>query len=552
MYITRPKRTSQNGKTYETILLRESYRENGRVKNRTLANLTHCKPKEIKAIELALKHKDDLSTLASINETVEVQEGLSIGAAYVVYQMAKLLGIEKALGTDRAGKLAMWQVIARVLKQGSRLSAVRLAQTHACCDILGIRRGFDEEDLYRNLTWLAEQQSGIERRLFRQRPKPSASDLFLYDVTSSYLEGEQNELAAYGYNRDGKTGKKQLVIGLLTDGEGEPVAVEVFPGNTPDVSTFQQQVCKVSQRFGCQRVTVVGDRGMIKSAQVEALSRAGFHYITAITKAQIRTLLKQGVLQMEFFDEDLCEVEQAGVRYVLRRNPRRAEELAATRTSQHQRVEAMIDEQNRYLQEHGRAKVETACRRVQEKLVRFGLTKWLRVETQGRVLSLVVDEAARKEASLLDGCYVLKTDLPKEHIASQTVHERYKDLTLIEQGFRTCKTGHLEIRPVYVRTEENTRGHVLVVMLAYKIVRELQRAWQPFDMTVEEGLHQLTTLCSTVVHIKGEASCQKIPTPRPASQELLEALGVRLPTVLPHRKVEVVTRRRLPSRRKTD
>lgn len=533
-----------------TILLRESYREAGKVKNRTIANLTHCKPEEIRAIELALKHKDDLSALVSLSATVELQEGLSVGAVWTVYQTAKRLGIEKALGTGRAGQLALWQIIARVVEQGSRLSAVRLAQTHACCDVLGMTRGFDEDDLYRNLSWLAEHQSGIERSLFQHRHGEPPPDLFLYDVTSSYLEGEENELADYGYNRDGKKGKKQIVIGLLTDGEGEPVAVEVFQGNTSDVTTFQNQIRKVSKRFGCRRVTFVGDRGMIKSAQVEELLQAGFHYITAITKAQIRTLLKRGVLQMELFDEELCEMEQDGVRYVLRRNPVRAEEMAASRDSKRQRLHSLIQERNEYLQKHSKAKVENAVKKAQDKIERLGVKSWLRVETQERTLVLHVNDAALEEAAMLDGCYVLKTEMLVSTISTKTVHDRYKDLTEVEKGFRTCKTTHLEIRPLYVRTEENTRGHVLVVMLAYKIVRELQRAWQPFNLTVEEGIHQLSTLCSTLVHINGEASCQKIPKPREQSQQLLEALAIKLPVVLPHRKVKVVTRHTLPKRRK--
>ena len=551
MYITRTRWKSQNGKTYETILLRESYREEGKVKNRTLANLTHCKPEEIAAMELGLKHKDDLTALGSLSEAVELREGASVGAVWAAYQVAKRLGIEKALGRGVAGQLAMWQVQARVLDQGSRLSAVRLAQRHAGGDVLEMKRGFDEDDLYENRKWLAAEQGEIERRLLAERRGRKKPELFLYDVTSSYLEGQQNELAAYGYNRDRKRGKKPIGIGLLCDECGEPVSTEVFTGNTQDVKTLAAQVRKAAERFGCKRVTFVGDRGMIKSAGVEALSRAGFHYITALTKPQIETLLKAGVLQMELFDEELCEVEAEGVRYILRRNPRRVEELAASRADKRASVEAVLREQNTYLREHAKAQEAVALRKVREKIERLGIGRWLRVEGEGRVLSLRVDEAVLSEASRLDGCYVIHTDVPKAVADRQTVHDRYKELTEVERAFRTCKTGHLEIRPVYVRTEESTRGHVLVVMLAYLIVRELQRAWASLDVTVEEGLQQLSTLCSMEIRVKGQASCHKIPQPREISQNLLEALGVRLPEVLPHRNLRVVTKKKLPSRRKT-
>jgi transposase len=178
---------------------------------------------------------------------------------------------------------------------------------HAACDVLGIRRGFEENDLYESLTWLCQHQEQIERRLFAARRAQRKPELFLYDVTSSYLEGDGNALGAYGYNRDGKKGKKQIVIGLLCDEEGTPVSTEVFRGNTQDPKTFGAQVHKASQRFGCERVTFVGDRGMIKSGQIEELSQAGFRYI-AITKPQIDTLLSGGVLQMALFDDSLCEV----------------------------------------------------------------------------------------------------------------------------------------------------------------------------------------------------------------------------------------------------
>ena len=196
---------------------------------------------------------------------------------------------------------------------------------HAACDVIGIRRGFDEKDLYAKLGWLNQQQQILEDRLFarRQGPKP---ELFLSDVTSSYREGQDNALGAYGYNREGQRGKKPIVIGLLGDERGEPVSTEVFPGNTQDPATFASQSKKASQRFGCEQVTFVGDRGMIKSGPIQDLAQAGFHYITALTKPQMQTLVKAGVLPMDLFDAERCEVSDEGVRYVLRRNPLRAEE----------------------------------------------------------------------------------------------------------------------------------------------------------------------------------------------------------------------------------
>jgi Transposase DDE domain len=470
-----------------------------------------------------------------------------MGAAWLVYQVARRLGIERALGTQRAGKMALWQVMARVIDQGSRLSAVRLAQTHAACDILGWQRGFDENDLYENLGWLAGHQRAIEKRLFAARgQKPM---LFFYDVTSSYLEGGCNELAAWGYNRDKKAGKQQIVIGLLSDEAGEPVATEVFQGNTLDLATLGLQVKKIAEVFGCQQVTLVGDRGMIKGGQIEELVQAGFHYITALTQGQIRALLTHGVLHLEALGEPLREVTQAEIRYVLRRDPQRAAELAATRRAKQERLERELTKQNRYLAEHRRARVDTALRAVPNPLARLRLEKWLKVRVEGRQLQLEQDPAALAAESRLDGCYVLKSDLAPAVADLHTIHDRYKELTEVERAFRTCKTGHLEVRPVYVRTEESTRGHVLVVMLAYLIVRYLRRAWAALDVTVEEGVAQLATLCSLQVGIKGQSACHRLPIPREPSAQLLKAARIHLPKALPSQGTRVVTRKQLPSHR---
>ena len=326
-------KTTHGKKIYNSILLRESYRENGKVKKRTIANFSNCPLDEIDAIKLALKHKADLGSLISMKEDVHLKEGLSVGAVWTVYQLAKRLGIETALGNDNIGQLALWQVVARTLDQGSRLSAVRLVKTHAACDVLGIEQSFTEDDLYANLAWLSDQQELIEDRLFAFNKENGTCELFLYDVTSSYLEGVDNHFGAYGYNRDGKRGKQQIVIGLLCDAHGDPVSVEVFAGNTQDVKTFGSQVKKVAMRFGCEKVTFVGDRGMIKTTRIKELEE-GLHYITAVTKAQVDSLIKQGHIQLAMFENELCEIQTPdGVRYILRKNPVRAEELSDNRLS---------------------------------------------------------------------------------------------------------------------------------------------------------------------------------------------------------------------------
>jgi hypothetical protein len=550
MYITDVLTKSKNGEvSHRCVLLREAYRENGKVKNRTIANLTHSNPKEVSAMRIALKHKDDLTALKSHSDVV-LKQGMSIGVVWLLYEIAKRLGIVKALGNDHDGKLALWQIMARIIDQGSRLSAIRLAQTHAGCDVIGISQEFNEEHLYKNLAWISDNQKVIEKNLFKARHKDAKAKLFLYDVTSSYFEGLENELSDWGYNRDKKSGKKQVVIGLLCDEFGEPVSVEVFTGNTRDFDTLGSQIKKAAEIFGCERVTFVGDRGMIKSSQIDELNDKSFNYITAITKPQIEKLLKINVLQMSLFEDNICEVEQLQNRYILRRNPIRASEIATNRKEKQERIEKIIRDRNLYLSEHPKAKVETALKVVIEKIKRFKTDKWLKVESETRMLKLVIDEDALSKEAMLDGCYVIKSNLNKD-VDKQIIHDRYKDLAMVEEAFRTMKTGILEIRPWYVKTEKSTRGHAVVVMLAYLITHYLKQAWAGLDITVNEGLAGLSMLCSMEVVIKDKGSCHHIPTPRLLEAELLKAVNVSLPKVLPHIGTKVVSRKKLSGLRQT-
>src|SRR5262247_2590037 len=540
---------TRGGKTYTRHLLRESYRANGKVLHRTIANVSHCSEGEIAALRLALRHKEALEHLGTIQDAITLKQGLSFGAVWTVYHVARRLGIAQALGTTREGKLALWQVMARVLDQGSRLSAVRLAMSHAACDVLGLGT-FDEDALYENLDWLAGAQARIEDRLFAQRKTTKPTSLFLYDVTSSYVEGTQNALAAFGYNRDGKKGKMQLVIGLLCDEDGHPVSIEVFPGNTHDPHTLAAQLAKVKTRFGVQEITFVGDRGMIKGQQIEDLAQHGFHYITAITKPQIEKLLRQGTFQMDLFDQALAEVfVDEGIRYVLRRNPVRAQEARDTRHAKLATLQALVAKQNHYLTDHPRANAQGAWQKLVARATTLRIADWVELTVAERAITLTVLEDAQREAAKLDGCYVLKTDLTPAQAPKEMVHDRYKDLASVEQAFRSCKTAHLEVRPIFLRLAERTRAHAFVVMLAYQIIQYLASCWSTFDLTVEEGLHALTTLCLFEVSPHNAPSYHCLPTPCDAIARLLHSADIKLPKVFALSGTRVSTRKKLPSER---
>lgn len=537
---------SKNGK-YRRALLRESYRKDGKVKKRTIANLSQCSDKVIDALQFALKNADRLSSLCDMSK-VEMSHGKSVGAVYTAVEIANRTGILEALGSSRQGKLALWQIVSRLIEQGSRLSAVRLHQTHALAEAIGIDTGFNEDDLYKTLAWLADNQGVIEDCLFKKRCHGQKIDMFLYDVTSSYLEGCCNQLAAYGYNRDGKKGKMQIVIGLLCDQYGEPVSVQAFSGNTSDVSTFSDQIRKTADRFDCQRVTFVGDRGMIKSAQKQQLEQVDFSYITALTRKQIETLEKTGIIDRSLFDDKICEIEKDSLRYILRRNPCRAHDIAETRKSKQAKIEKLVKDKNQYLADHPKSNVGVALKHVNQRIEKLEC-KWLCAQAADREITMLVDSDMLTELGALDGCYVITTNLPKDAATSQQVHSHYKDLAKVERAFRESKTGHLELRPIYVRTEASTRGHVFVVMLAYILRRYLEKAWDKIDVTMEEGLSCLATLSSVGVCVAGGIKIEQVPTPAGLCKELLEAIGFTLPAKIVSNNVNVSTKVKMRKRR---
>jgi len=289
---------------------------------------------------------------------------------------------------------------------------------------------------------------------------------------------------------------------------------------------------------------------MIKGQQIEDLVQQGCHYITAITKPQIEKLLRTGTLQLDLFDQEVAEVlAEEGIRYVLRRNPVRAQEVRDTRQAKLATLQALVAKSNQYLTDHPRAKPQGAWQKLVARAEKLRIADWVELTVAERAITLTVLEDAQTEAATLDGCYVLKTDLTPAQAPKEMVHDRYKDLASVEQAFRTCKTAHLEVRPIFVRREARTRAHAFVVMLAYQIIQYLTACWSPLDVTVEEGLHALTTLCLVEVSPQHAASYHCIPTPRDAIARLLHRADVKLPKAFSLSGVRVSTRKKLQSER---
>lgn len=524
-----PKKTKT--KTYKSVVLMENYRQDGKVKHRIVSNLSKWPDKLINQFDQLLKGK----SITSIEE-LESGQGKSCGGIIVANQIARTLGISQALGNNRQSKLALLQIIGRIFAQCSRLYlAKEWYLDHAVNEVLGIE-SFNEDQLYENLDWLAEHQQEIETKIFQHRHKnQDQPEIYLYDVTSSYLEGDKNELADYGYNRDGKKGKKQIVIGLLCDKNGYPISVEVFEGNTNDTKTVKNQLQKLKENFGAERVVFVGDKGMIKQQQIETITSNEFtwNYITTITKPQIESLLQKNIIQLDMFDKDLIEVQTDGIRYILRQNPARMAEMSKTRTTKIEKIKEKTRLKNAYLKEHPRAKTNTAQKQITTLIKKLKSDKIITCLIKEKELVLeMVSEEEINELSRLDGCYVMKTDLPKEIADTQTVHQRYKDLAMVESAFRTIKTTLEEIQPIYVRKESRTRGHVFVCMLAYLIIKYIDQATTSLGYTKLFTLQTLESI-QYINYFFAKQTIRMLPTKLLQHQtQILEKLHIKLPQSL--------------------
>lgn len=541
MYITEVPCKKPSGKVFKTVLLRKSYREGNKVKNKTIANLSDCSEDEINRIKAALKNKK--VPLDSDGAGFDIHQGRSIGGVYVLYKLAERLGIVSVLGNSFHAKLALWLIIARILEQRSRLSATRLDDKYDIASVISLERGFDENNLYDCLHWLSKNQHEIEDSLYKK--KKGSQKFFWYDVTSSYLEGIYNELAAFGYNRDKKHRKRIIVIGLLCQDEGDPLSIEAFRGNTQDTQTFENQLIKLKNRFGCESVTMICDRGLIREKQKKLLKAYGYHFITALPMPQILALLNAGLVKLEDFTNELKSIYNDGHRYIYRRNPERALETQRQREERFETALRKVNQENKRLREKLKASPYTAKRRIQRTLKQLCVFEWVDVNIVKRQLVLQIDEEKLKKKSAFDGCYIWTTDLTDSELSNREIYDRYKDLKYIEDDFRSFKTEFLEVRPIFVRSEASTRGHLVVVMLAHIILRALRQAWSHLDKTVEEALADLNHLCLETIQFSDGRKTNYIPIPNNQAAALLKAVQIDMPRNIEEVKVPVVSRRKV-------
>jgi transposase len=458
------------------ILLREGWREGGKVKKRTIANLSDWPAEKIEALRAVLK-----GAPAGVGaDSFDIVRSRPHGHVAATLGTARRLGIPALLSgqPSRMRDIVLALIVSRIMDPGSKLATARSLGAECGSSSLGTLldlEHIDEDDIYEAMDWLLPRQQRIEGRLARRHL--SNGTLVLYDLTSTYFEGRHCPLAALGHSRDGKKGKLQITVGLLCEPEGRPVAVEVFAGNTGDPSTVGSQIEKLRKRFGLERVVLVGDRGMITEARIreEIAPVTGLDWISALRSPQIKALVEQGSLQLSLFDQrDLGEIHDPrypGERLIACRNPflaqersRKRQELLAATERELDKIVAATARAKRTLK--GAAKIGQRLGKVINK---YKVGKHFEVEITDTSMTYRRKHEQIEAEAALDGIYVIRTSVPETVLSAEDTVRSYKSLSRVERAFRTFKTVDLKVRPIFHHLEDRVRSHVFVCMLAYYV-----------------------------------------------------------------------------------
>ena len=513
MYIQRNKsKNSKTGKVYTSVLLCSKYREGKKVKTRTVANLSHLPDQLVLSIENALKSERETTVLL---KDIAVKQCIDYGYLLVLLHFMKQLRIDEVLEktlppSDVLPVKAM--LLGKLITAGSKLCIFNwLKREQGICKLLGLdMKGRKVEQFYASLGQLCLHQAKIEKKWFRYH-QSSKRRVYLYDLTSTYFEGTQNELAAYGYNRDRKKGKMQMCIGLLTAEDGFPLRIQAFSGNTSDSKTVSGQIRYLKDELGVEDIIFVGDRGMHITYNLEHdpdMADEDIHFITGLTHSQIQTLITDGTLQLSLFSSKLAEVVVDDKRYVLSVNPDLQWKELSFLDSRRDHCQEMIDEirktwkkrcdkndENRKNQEeHGKKgkyknlktelndkDIKSYTRRAEQAMDECRMRKYYTVEViDNHSFTVCFNEDEFEKSRSLCGKYVVCSNVPTAEMTTEAVRGNYKNLQNVEHGIRDLKSDNISLRPVFHRNENPTRGHVLLCMFAYAIIKELENKLFPF------------------------------------------------------------------------
>jgi hypothetical protein len=493
------------------ILLRESYRDGGKIKKRTIANLSELPTEIVEGLRTLLKGG---KVAPADQETIIVRRSLPHGHVAAVLGTLRSIGLDRVLGPpgNRCRDLVIAMIVARLIAPASKLATARMLDPLTAASSLGevLSLGpVDEDELYSALDWLGERQEAIEKALARKHLHNGT--LVLYDVSSSYLEGRCCELAQLGYNRDGKKGKLQIVYGLLCAPDGCPVAIEVFEGSTGDPRTLTVQIDKVKKRFALAHVVVVGDRGMITQARIDAeIAPAGLDWITALRAPAIRALVEAGALQMSLFDQrDIAAItspDYPGERLIICRNAdlareraRKRQELLAATEEDLAVIAAAVGRARKPL----RGEADIALK-VGAVINRYKMAKHFELTIGEASFAFHRKTEAIAAEAALDGVYVVRTSLPKKALDDAATVGSYKSLARVERAFRSLKTVDIHLRPIFHWSAPRVRAHVLLCMLAYQVEHHMRARLAP--MLYDETDHEQAAAMRASIVAKAERS----------------------------------------------
>jgi transposase len=484
--------TVPNRNSPPAILLREGWREGKKTRKRTLANLSHWPQQKIDTFRRILQDEP----LISPQDLLVTHKTLPHGHVHAILTAIRKLGIDTMLSAKRSPErdLVLAMIVERLLFPCSKLATARHWHSTTVAEELELGEA-SEENLYRAMDWLLERQPRIEKKLAQRHL--SEDCLVLYDVSSSYYEGRTCPLARYGHNRDGKQGLPIIVYGVMTDGQGRPIAVEVYPGNTADPSTVPDQVEKLRTRFQLSRVVLVGDRGMLTQPQIEKMKTpAGLGWITALTSVAIRGLLTRGDLQLSLLDEkNLAEIrspEYPGERLVVCHNPLLAEERRRKRRELLEATEKGLDKIRQQVERRKHKPMQEAeiGLKVGKVLGHYKMAKHLLCTIADGTFRWVRREESIQQEASLDGIYVIRTSEAAERLSAADTVRSYKSLAQVERAFRSLKGLDLLIRPIHHRSENRVPAHIFLCLLAYYVEWHLRRAWAPLLFEDEQLAQQ--------------------------------------------------------------
>lgn len=475
-----------NRNSRPAYLLRESYREGNQVKKRTLANLSALSDEQLTALRAILQGQS-LRPVEALFEIIDSRPKGHVEAVRVAMSRLGLAGLLAARPSpERDRVLAL--VAARIVAPQTKLATTRWWHTTTLAEDFGVAEA-DEDALYEAMDWLLKRQPSIERKLAKRHL--AAGGVALYDLSSSYFEGTCCALARFGHNRDGKRGKLQVNYGLLTDAAGCPVAVSVYEGNTADPNTLMPQIDRLQQHFELERLVMVGDRGMISNRAIETLrDRPGVDWISALKGVCIRSLVQQGALQLDLFDErhlfELTHPDYPDERLVACRNPQLAERRAHKREALLAATERQLDKVRQTVAAGRLSGRERIGVRVGKVINQYKVAKHFTLDIDDTAFDFERNGEGIAAEAALDGLYVIRTSLPAEQMAAAECVRRYKSLAQVERAFRTLKSVDLKIRPIHHRLPERVRAHILLCMLAYYVEWHMREAWRPLLFADED------------------------------------------------------------------